>query len=152
MQVGDNPLETRISYTYDTKGNTTRITKDNAEKVVYIWSYNFQYPIAEIKGATSSEVSLALGFDVSGIEMVRLGSNFAPDVNGENIGGRLRRSFKDKPILITTYTYKPLIGIESVTDPRGLKTTYEYDSYGRLTAIRDHNGKVVNNYNYNYKQ
>jgi YD repeat-containing protein len=53
--------------------------------------------------------------------------------------------------LTTTYTYKPLIGIETITDPRGVKTTYEYDSFGRLQAIKDENDKTIENYKYHYK-
>ena len=35
--------------------------------------------------------------------------------------------------LTTTYTYIPLVGIESVTAPNGEKTSYLYDGEGRLT-------------------
>lgn len=34
-------------------------------------------------------------------------------------------------------------------DPAGLKTSYEYDSYGRLTQIKDYEDKVVCAYAYN---
>lgn len=50
----------------------------------------------------------------------------------------------------TTYTYKNLVGIETITDPNGLTTTFEYDTYNRLKLVRDHDNKIVANYEYNY--
>jgi YD repeat-containing protein len=35
-------------------------------------------------------------------------------------------------------------------DPRGVKTTYEYDLSGRLQAIKDGQGKTVENYEYHF--
>lgn len=32
-----------------------------------------------------------------------------------------------------------------------MKTTYGYDSLGRLTVVKDHTGKVIEQYDYNYK-
>lgn len=37
--------------------------------------------------------------------------------------------------LTTTYTHKPLFGLESVTQPNGLKTRYEYNSMGNLCRV-----------------
>ena len=33
-----------------------------------------------------------------------------------------------------------------------MNTTYNYDLFGRLQTILDHNGKVVKRLKYNYKQ
>ncbi|MDT3403739.1 RHS repeat protein [Mucilaginibacter terrae] len=52
---------------------------------------------------------------------------------------------------LSTYTYKPLVGITSMIDPRGQVTTYEYDSFQRLKTVRDENGKVVKDMEYHYK-
>ncbi|GHT59968.1 hypothetical protein AGMMS50239_07850 [Bacteroidia bacterium] len=53
--------------------------------------------------------------------------------------------------LVTTYTYKPLVGIKTATDPRKVKITYEYDAFGRLQYIKDNAGKTIENYEYHYK-
>lgn len=52
--------------------------------------------------------------------------------------------------LMTTYTYDPLVGITSETDPSGRTILYEYDSFGRLIRIKDENGKIMQEYKYNY--
>ena len=52
--------------------------------------------------------------------------------------------------LITTYTYAPLRGITSVTDPANQRQTFEYDGLGRLKLIRDTQDKIVENYKYHY--
>jgi YD repeat-containing protein len=53
---------------------------------------------------------------------------------------------------MTSYTYKPLVGITSQTDPSGDVNYYEYDSYGRLLVVRDSNGDILKANTYNYKK
>jgi len=53
--------------------------------------------------------------------------------------------------MVTTFTFKPLIGMTSQTDPNGKTTYYMYDSYGRLSYIKDHEGNVLKKYCYNYQ-
>ena len=54
--------------------------------------------------------------------------------------------------LMSTYTYKPLVGMTSETDPAGQTILYEYDPYGQLKYIKDMDGKKLNQYEYNYAQ
>ena len=54
--------------------------------------------------------------------------------------------------MMTTYTYKPLVGISSETDPSGRTTFYEYDIFGRLKSVKDEEKKIVKVYQYNYAQ
>ena len=53
--------------------------------------------------------------------------------------------------MITTYTYDPLIGVTSITDPRGNVVYYDYDDFHRLQFVKDRDGNVVSKTEYNYK-
>lgn len=51
--------------------------------------------------------------------------------------------------MLTTYTWTPLVGLSSMTDPSGRTTTYSYDSAGRLTGVTAPNGGLSAAYAYN---
>lgn len=53
--------------------------------------------------------------------------------------------------IVTTYSYEPGKGVISVTDPNGITQFYEYDELGRLSVIRDNDGNVLKNTEYQYK-
>jgi YD repeat-containing protein len=53
--------------------------------------------------------------------------------------------------LMTTFTYNPLVGKTSETDPAGRTTTYEYDGLGRIAYVRDQDGNILKQYDYQYQ-
>lgn len=52
---------------------------------------------------------------------------------------------------MTTYTYSPLLGMTSKTDPNGITTYYEYDSFGRLKNVKDHEWNILKQTLYHYQ-
>jgi YD repeat-containing protein len=52
---------------------------------------------------------------------------------------------------MTTYTYDPIFGVTTVTDPTNITTYYEYDGMGRLRYVKNQDGDIINNYVYHYK-
>jgi YD repeat-containing protein len=52
---------------------------------------------------------------------------------------------------MTTYVYKMLVGVASITDANNKTINYQYDTNGRLVTIRDSDGKVVEQLKYHYK-
>jgi YD repeat-containing protein len=52
---------------------------------------------------------------------------------------------------MTTFTYNPLVGMTSSTDPKGETTYYEYDNFQRLMNIKDKDGNVIKHMTYHYK-
>jgi YD repeat-containing protein len=51
---------------------------------------------------------------------------------------------------MTSYTYKPLVGMTSETDPNNKTKYYEYDALGRLTLVFDQNRNILRKICYNY--
>jgi YD repeat-containing protein len=136
-----------MSYRYDSKGNIIEAKHEgNQISTVYLWGYSHQYPIAEIKNATYEQVKSVLGQTL--IDRVA-NANTPSNADWDAINS-LRNTAVFPNIEITTYTYKPLIGIETVIDPSGNKVTYEYDAFGRLERIRDADGNVLENTEYHY--
>jgi hypothetical protein len=52
---------------------------------------------------------------------------------------------------MTTYTYEPLVGINSQTDINDVTTYYKYDEFGRLKIIQDDGRNFMKTYEYHYK-
>lgn len=58
---------------------------------------------------------------------------------------------KSATVQMSTYTYKPLVGMTSRIDAAGQLLKYEYDSSGRLKFIKDFQGSILKMYDYNYQ-
>ena|GEM_PF-5136118 len=52
---------------------------------------------------------------------------------------------------VSSYTYKPLVGMLSATTPSGLTTFYDYDAYQRLTTIRNGEKEILKRFTYNFQ-
>jgi len=142
LKIGSNAYETRLVYdTYDNKGNLQYLIKDGVNKVVYLWGYNQSYPVAKIEGATLTEVSNALGGAIP-----NLGTGGLSDSQVANLRNQLTNA------QVSTYTYSPLIGMTSATDPRGVTTNYTYDTFGRLQSVKDDTGYIRQAYEYYYQK
>lgn len=130
---------------YDNYSNITYLIDKNRDKFVYIWSHKGKYPIAEIKGVTYADVENQLTRTF--IDNLSLSSPTNIDMQKIN---ELRIKLPNAHV--TTYTYHPLVGILTSTDPAGLTMTYEYDISGRLVRTKDTAGKVIEEYEYNYSK
>lgn len=144
---GQSSPEERINFhNYDSFGNPLYLTKKDTEKTCYLWGYGKRYPVAKIEGLTY--VQIANFFSDNSISS--LSNATGNDVI--NLLSKLRSDLASQDALITTFTYKPFVGILTETDPRGLTTTYDYDTQNRLVCIKDPNGKILKKYEYHYAQ
>ena len=150
---GENALDDRIVYhSYDSKGNPTEVSKADGSHIVYIWGYNQTQPIAKIENAKLSDIPNTIKSEIE------TASNLDIDLTTENsLRVSLDKLRNDNlcPLLsnaqVTTFTYDPLIGVTSVTDPRGQTVYYEYDEFNRLEFIKDTDGNLLKEHKYNYK-
>ena len=148
----DRAIEARIRYhQYDVYGNPIQVSMNGGMNVVYLWSYNGQYPIAEIKNATYADVMGVLGQSLID-RITRASVPLDADMLAVNSLRNNTTILKD--ILVTTYTYKPQVGITSATDPSGKTTYYSYDKFDRLKeSYLDYGGKkIMQAYDYFYSK
>lgn len=132
---------------YDVKGNPTEISRTNGTPTVYLWGYNYTKMIAKIENATYIEVMSALG--KQGYENL----NYLQNYNESQIQSEIQKVRNGMPnSTVTTYTYIPLVGVSSITDPRGVKSYYTYDVFNRLEFIKDEKGNLLHQYKYHFKK
>lgn len=140
---GDRPLENRIQFLqYDDKGNPLEVRQENGTHIVYIWGYHKTKPVAKIENATYTQVEQY----VANLQTLSNGNNESGLITALN---NLRTNLPGA--MVTTYTYKPLVGVSSITDPKGYTTTYHYDSFGRLEYVKDADGNILSENEYHYR-
>ncbi len=151
---GTNSLEDRlIYYNYDGDGNPLDLAKASGTRISYIWGYNSIYPIAQLEGVPYSDIPAST---IINLKTLSNNDNDSCDGTGScnetslrNALDGLRLQFPNA--LITTYTYDPMVGPTSVTDPTGQTLFYRYDNQNRLEYVIDLDGNVLNKTEYNFK-
>lgn len=145
---GDNALEPRIQFEYDTNGNVVE-AKPVAEglKTSYIWGYNNKYPIAKLEHVSYLDIPSTTIVNLKVLSNTDIGATSERLLF--NALNDLRETFPNA--MISTYTYNPSIGVTTMTDPRGYTTYYHYDEFNRLEKIKDAQGNILSENEYNYR-
>jgi YD repeat-containing protein len=153
--IVDPQYKIKGEYTCDEYGNIISYQKTHDNIISFYYGYNNSLPVIEVKNASYSVLSSAV-------------NSITNDFDGllENIGDLSLESQKNEwkvfnedlrsyytltNAMVFTYTYKPHIGKTSETDASGKTTYYEYDIFGRLETIRDHDGNVIRHIDYHYE-
>jgi YD repeat-containing protein len=137
-----NLEDVSIFHNYDKYANPTEVSKKGGTRTSFIWGYNGKYPIAKIENTTYSTIE-------SHANNLQTISNSGSEEELITALNGLRNSLPNA--MVTTYTYKPLVGVSTITDPKGDKITYFYDSFGRLQTVKDKDGNVLSENQYNYR-
>ena len=117
---------------YDSYGNLTSFKEVGGATNSFLWGYNGQYPVVYItNGVPANAADLLTVTDVAAIE------------TKANV---LRDSLKQAQI--SSFNFKPMVGLTRTTAPNQLKTTFIYDDLGRLSLTQDHDNNKLVEYNY----
>lgn len=147
---GINYSDIRTYDSYDYDGNVLQYTNRDNIPTILIWSYFYQYPVFEIKNITLEDLKRIIG---TALFEEMYNPIYITDSRIHEIGQQLRTKLGIKP-QVSSYTYKPFVGLTSQTDPRGVTTYYEYDDSGRLKEtyiIENNKKKILQVYDYNYR-
>ena len=110
---------------YDQFGNPVQVRDAMGNVTSFLWGDNGQYLTAKVEGATYDSIVN------SSLNVLRTTSD----------------------LLVSSWTWKPLVGMTSFTDPSGRTRSFGYDASGRLASetyqdnlIKEYIYNVVNNY------
>lgn len=134
----DSYLEDRIKIlAYDGHNNITKIRGADGLLKHFVWGYNGYLMIAQFVGEEEDLIRNAIIVNI-------------PDDDGGYAYGEAAHSlFRDIPgTLVSTFSFDPGKGVTRQTDPNGRNTYYEYDSFGRLLKVIDHEGHVLSQNEY----
>jgi len=142
--TGSTPLVAKAKFNrYDENGNLLESEQPNGMKTCYIWGYNNTQMVAKIENMAYATLPPAL------VAQIKSASDSGTESVVQQKLDQLRGTLSGA--MVTTYTYRPLVGMTTMTDPKGDRTTYEYDSFGRPKTVKDSNGNVLTENQYNYR-
>ena len=124
-------------------GYNTRLTEFKENKkapVTYLWGYNHTRIVAEIRGISFSTAVGGLTVTYSGLQKL----------TGDALRTQLAGLRTIPGAVITTYVYDLLKGITDITDTNGKIKRYGYDSWGRLSTVRDNDNNLQKTFTYHY--
>ncbi len=145
---GNKALEEEIIYhKYDNYGNVEEMSINGCAKLFYVWGYHKAALLAKIE---NYQILSAYQRTIISNIITQSNSEFsqATENSLRTALSILRSSFTGTNAQLTTYTYDPLIGITSITDPRGETFDYVYDNLNRLQLVKDNNGNILKTYEY----
>lgn len=126
---------------YDSHGNALQFTSKAGVVTSILWGYNYQYPIAQVVGASYSNVLAQLTVSLINLQTMD-GDALSTELNHVRTGL--------SAAAVTTYTYKPQTGVTSITNGNNITNKYEYDDFQRLKTIKDQNNNFVKKNDYAY--
>ena len=132
---------------YDIKGNPIWLTDESGYSTVVVWGYDNTYPVALVKNATPDQIRNALNVD---LDFKTMGNDLM------NMSHMMRLRALMPEALVYTFTYEPLVGMTSMTDPAGTVWRYTYDSCGRLKEtgtswVAGPPAQTTKSYEYHYR-
>ena len=148
---GSSALGNRIEYNLidNVNGNIQQVSMVGGMPISYVWGYNKTLPVAKLENIAYANIPSNL---ITNIQTIT-NSPTATETEIQAALDALRLSTDPnmQKALITTYRYKPLVGVTNITDPKGDSTTYRYDDFNRLIKVYDSQGNPVSENEYHYR-
>ena len=134
--------ETVSHFDYDSLGNLVEATDPDGVSTVYIWGHGGLHLVAAVGNATIEQVEDAslllpmfpggpsrIVFPLSGIREAPVSGALSP------LQEDALRSIPGAEV--SSYAWRPLVGLLSATDPSGRTTSYERNASGKLRRVLD---------------
>lgn len=127
------PLASSAVLEKDAMGNPIEISLNGAETELYLWGYNYRFPVARIKGATREQVE-----DILGCNMGLLSRT--TNSNAMSIYA-IRNALPTAQV--DSYDYNPSGEITFIQNASNQRHTFNYDSFGRLVTKSRYNNETL---------
>ncbi|NOU60120.1 hypothetical protein [Marinifilum caeruleilacunae] len=145
---------------YDSYGNVLEYEPKSGPLSSFMWAYNHQYAVVVADGISSQDLENGVnavcrqltGGDLQHVYS-RIGTleSYTQNDLWKRLNRLLRSDSRLRGVAIKTYVFDPAIGMISEADIAGMINYYEYDDFGRLKRIKNHDKEVVEEYEYHYQ-
>lgn len=130
---------------YDKYGHALETQEENDYKMCYIYGYNESLIVASVSNISYNDIPPAI------IAAIKTASN-ANDNNALTTAlTSLRNASQLSNSVIQTFTYKPLVGVLTKTDVRGISSSVEYNQSNKPVATKDYQGNLIQESQYHIK-
>jgi hypothetical protein len=137
---GGSGLDTIVRYDkYDDYGNILQLKARNEPVKSYLWGYRKNFPVVEFVNRTYESVSPVVDFN-------KLNSLNYSDVAAEVT--RIRPILNDANTFMSSFLYKPFVGLSSKTTADNRTTYYTYDALNRLAEVKDDDQNIIKKFDY----
>lgn len=140
---------------YDASGRVQQLRLADNASVAYLWAYTSTLPIVKGENVSHAVLKAAVEAAAGTTDLEAFWWAHAAADHTDAVWKSFNATLRANPALanaqVTTYTYVPLKGMTSSTDPNGRCSFYEYDSYNRLKYVRNHDGEILTRTDYTYR-
>lgn len=126
-------------------GKILQYLQDGGVPVSFIWGYNKSLPVAKIENLAYSSIPANL------ITAIQTATDTGTEQQVLDALNALRTNVTLASAMVTGYVYEPLVGVRYIISPNGVKSSYEYDSLGRLKTVKDNEDKLLKEIQYYYR-
>lgn len=132
LNHGNSALFEKLTFSkYDSYLNPLEFSLNDGTKVTYLWGYNYQYPIAEIKNATYDQIAAIIPLAT----LEGIAKKMTPSDADFKLITDLQSNTTLKDVHVTAFKYRPLVGLIQRIEPNGTITYYDYDQLNNLKEV-----------------